>query len=121
MTEQTTSTRTRTAEQWETISVTALPPGWANAYELETEDGATLHVPCPALLLQELRSVTHCTDTLDATGNVVHAQTKEEALEPPYRTRVEAGDASEGWVQIASDAGNYLGTMFLPHLFLDNA
>ncbi|NLE79783.1 MAG: hypothetical protein GX610_09415 [Rhodococcus sp.] len=111
MTEQSAQkTRKRVVEQWETISVTALPPGWVNVYELENEGGAMLEVPCPAMLLQELRSVSHCYDELDENGNYRCDLIDEEPLEPPYQRRVEAADMSEGWVQVASDIANFFRT-----------
>lgn len=116
MTEQT--TRKRVVEHWETASVTALPPGWANAYEVNDEHGGTtMYHPCPALLIQELRSVSHCIDTLDESGNRVRVEVTEEALEQPYQTRVEPADFSDMGVQAASDASNYLCTLFRPHFF----
>lgn len=116
MTEPT--TRKRVIEHWETVSVTALPAGWANAYEMtDGDEDTTMYVPCPVVLLQQLQSVSHCTDILDESGKVIQVSVREEALEPPYQTRVEAGDFSEGWVTVASDASNYVGTMYQPHLF----
>ncbi|WP_152640974.1 hypothetical protein [Rhodococcus sp. Chr-9] len=116
MTDQT--TRKRVIEHWETASVTALPPGWANAYEMTGEDeGTTMYVPCPALLLQKLRSVSHCTDHLDYSGNVGHVEVTEEALEPPYQTRVEPADFGDMGVNAATDTSNYLCTVYRPYMF----
>ncbi|QXU55222.1 hypothetical protein [Rhodococcus sp. LW-XY12] len=111
-------TRKRTIENWETVSVTPLPIGWANAYEMTGEDeGTTMYVPCPALLLQELRSVTHCTDWLAEDGSRNWTTTSDENLAPPYSTRVEPADFSDMGVRAASDTSNYLCTLFRPHFF----
>lgn len=42
--------RVRLPEPWETTSVVALPPGWANVYH--DRDGALRVEPCPVLMLQ---------------------------------------------------------------------
>lgn len=101
--------RKRVVENWETIAVTPLPLGWVNVFK--QDDGTEVAVPCPGVLLQELRSVTHCVDELDAEGRAVDMKFTEETLEPPYQTRAEAGDFEGGWMCVASDTGNYLRTV----------
>lgn len=82
--------------EWETVAVTALPPGWFNVYK---DEGKQLITPCPALLLQEARAVSD-----DPTGSVktVH--------EPPYETRVVFADFESGELYPANDLGNYQTT-----------
>ena len=39
----------RVVEHWTIVAVTALPPGWRNAFRIEGEDSHILY-PCPAIL-----------------------------------------------------------------------
>lgn len=86
-------------EHWTTVAVTALPPGWFNVYR--DDDDSEMVEPCPALLLQENREVSHA-------GEVRNV----EKQEPPYDTRVAFGDASGGTVEPACEVSNYLRTEY---------
>jgi hypothetical protein len=43
----------RSYDEWETVAVTALPPGWRNVYR--GRDGSPVVAEAPAILLQERR------------------------------------------------------------------
>lgn len=99
--------RRRTIDNWTTVAVTALPPGWRNVYRLD--DGSVVTDQCPAILLQEHRSRTLCTDVPTGDGKYdVHR--REEELDPPYETRaVYATDDECGGLDPAMDVSNYAG------------
>lgn len=94
------------AEQWWTVQVTALPPGWYNRYDGDTEDD-----PCPAVLLQEHRSSDHYEDT-DGSGTV---RRRREYHEPPFETRVVFADPNayaDGYLDDAHAMDSYLLTYY---------
>ena len=97
----------RFAEMWETVAVTALPPGWRNVYKHDDGDTASA---CPAVLLQELRETVRYEDVTKADGT---PRIKEEATrrEPPYETRVVFADYGDGGLEPAGDMSNYVGTL----------
>lgn len=79
-------------DSYETVAVTALPPGWRNVYRREdgTLDDSD---PCPAILLQERR--------------VEHQQ----STAPPYTTIAVAACMGEGWLSPACEEPGFVATI----------
>jgi hypothetical protein len=104
-----TNPRPRVIMHWETVGVSALPPGWRNTFR--QGDGELTASPCPALLLQEHRGDTRAWD--EPAGDHWQVQTRDEPLDPPYETRVVFADFDPGMAELVSadDAGNYAGTI----------
>lgn len=98
----------RIVSHWETIAVTALPPGWRNVYT-QSDDTETTS-PCPAILLQEHRLDSHCWDIPRADGTMsLHFQDK--PCEQPYETRAVFADFDGGNLEPVNDVGNYSRTV----------
>jgi len=93
---------------WETIAVTALPPGWRNRYR--DDDGTHHETPCPAILLQEDRGTTKAWDELQGDGQPPRRRSHFTAAEPPYETRAVFADWDGGELCPANDASNYAET-----------
>lgn len=88
----------RTIEYWETVAVTALPPGWRNVYA--QDDGSEEYTPCPAILLQE-----HRYDEIWSGEEQAGLRVRRKNIVPPYETRaVYADDQGSGWLDRAEDA-----------------
>ena len=100
--------RPRSVTHWETVGVTALPPGWRNTFS--QGDGLTV-TPCPALLLQEDRGTTFSWD--EPEGDHFKRVARYEEAEPPYETRVVFADFDPGMAELApaADCDNYSGTI----------
>lgn len=94
----------RETTRWETVAVTALPPGWRNVYR--TADGTLYEIPCPAILLQENCGTT--TVWTERDGERLHHF---DAAEPPYETRAVFADTDYGHLESAMGAGDYPATV----------
>lgn len=97
----------RRIENWTTVAVTALPPGWRNVYVLD--DGTVTSYACPAMLLQENRADSESWEIQTPTGPSRACRKIE--LEPPYDTRVVYAEDEDGWIDAANNTGNYAGTV----------
>lgn len=95
-------------EHWETIAVTALPPGYRNVFD-GGEDGQ-MYSPCPALLLQELRETVEAWDE-ESGGGKFRQLSKTHRETPPYMTRVVFADTDGDSLEPASDCANYTRTL----------
>lgn len=110
MTRKVDTERTWTVENWSTVAVAVLPPGWRNVYRGCNGESPSAE-PCPALLLQELRETVHYRDVRPSECFSVPFRPEKttERHQAPYRTRVvfadrgncgcliAAGDWSEGY------------------------
>jgi hypothetical protein len=107
----TTKPRKRYVEVWETVAVAALAPGWRNVFKVEGTEPAV--VACPAVLIQELRVVDHCTDTpnSDPGGPAFRLTVRPEHKEPPYETRVVFADHDCGGLDAVTEVSNYVTTI----------
>lgn len=100
----------RTVDEWMTTAVTALPAGWRNVYTME--QGKLLVLPCPALLLQELRATDQVWD-LPAGDPRGRIRSETTTHQPPYETRVvfaARSDLGSAWLEPADLASNYIAT-----------
>jgi hypothetical protein len=95
-------------EHWETIAVTALPPGWRNVFDFD--DGTMIESPCPAVLLQELRSTSRCEDVPQPDGTL-SVQSDRQRHEPPYEMRVVFATFDAGVLHPVDELDNYLDTL----------
>lgn len=102
-------TNRRWIENWETVAVTALPPGWRNVYR--DDNGGLFTDHCPALLLQEHRSDTECWDEPQGDGQPARFSKREKARESPYQTRVVFAADQGGWLDDATEVANYAHTI----------
>jgi hypothetical protein len=93
---------------WETIAVTALPPGWRNVFRQGEGDSLAEH-PCPAILMQEARATSVSWD--EYPGGQPVRRSKETIAEPPCETRAVFADFDGADLCPASDAGNYERTV----------
>lgn len=84
-------------ESWETIAVTALPPGWRNVYR--TGDGTFEETQCPAILLQEKRG--------ESDGRDFYFR----SAEPPYETRAVFAAGEYCYLEAADLIASYVGTI----------
>lgn len=100
-------TPSRIVEYWTTIAVEALPTGWRNVYE---DDGVQVPTPCPALLMQELRTTTHAWDHKRDDGTY-ELRTRDTHHELPYEVRVVFADHDGATLTPADDVGNYVKTI----------
>jgi hypothetical protein len=92
---------------WETVAVTALPPGWRNVYR-EKDDGLIEDL-CPAILVQEARAESVSWDEYPA-GKPAR-RSRRTVLDPPYETRAVFADIEMGHLCVAVSAINYAGTI----------
>ena len=95
-------------DTWETVAVAVLPPGWRNVFR--EKDGTLTEVPCPAILLQELRSIHSSWDEYRPDGQPVR-RSEVGILEPPYETHVVAADFDDGHLASIVEVSNYIGTI----------
>jgi len=102
--------KVRHVEVWETVAVTALPPGWRNVFSDIDDSRAAHESPCPAVLLQELRE-GHRAEDVPMAGGQVDVKTTVTRYDPPYETRVVFADWGEGELSPAHEIGNYLHTL----------
>jgi hypothetical protein len=98
----------RSYDEWETVAVTALPPGWRNVYR--GRDGTPVVSEAPALLLQELRGTVTALERIGPDGRPA-VSTTEQPCEAPYETQVVVADLEEGHLVCASDTSNYVLTV----------
>lgn len=97
----------RRIEEWQTVAVAPLPPGWRNVYR---DDDATTHThACPAVLLQELRAIRHIWDVPEEGRYAIREKTWD--MEPPYETRAVFADHDWGHLAPANDTSNYDNTI----------
>ena len=97
----------RWVTSWETIAVTALPPGWCNVF---TETGGNLEFPCPAILLQEARSLTESWD-VPGTDTVAIRRSETRAFDPPFQIRAVFANADGAYLEAVDDISNYVCTI----------
>lgn len=91
-------------DNWVTVAVTALAPGWRIVHR--RDDGAVEVHPIPAVLVQELRSTSHLRASMKQnTDTVGTADTQDDYEPPPYVTRVVVARLREG-VELTPDNGN---------------
>jgi hypothetical protein len=91
-----------TVEDWVTVAIAPLPPGWINVFG--EGDGRCARA-CPVVLLQEHRATTYCT----------HEGSRTEREPLPYYTRTVYADLD--WVngtEAACEMSNYVGTEYQP-------
>lgn len=92
-------------ENWVTIGVAPLPPGWVNVYE--SDNGGHWVYETPALLLQEsTRALQGWDEPGPVGGPEVVRRSREIATD--RETRVVYADSDGGCLEPANDAGNYL-------------
>lgn len=105
------SARRRTVERWETVAVTALPPGWRNTFM--QDDGSAETGTCPAILLQELREVTVYRDDPLPAGGFKAVADRVDVKEPPFETRAVFADYDSDGGELAPvmDTSNYGRTL----------
>lgn len=90
---------------WDTIAVTALPPGWVNIWR--NADGTEYIEPCPAMLLQECRERSIVWDVPQPDGTTkIRSQDIKETQ--PYETRVVYAQSEPDSASIV-DIDNYAG------------
>lgn len=97
-------------EEWRTIAVTPLPPGWRNVYA--DPDGTEHTEPCPALLLQELTNIAYCRE--QGPPGSLDVCSYDEPQQGPRPTRVVYAAAigqDAGEVEPAAEAANYVRTL----------
>jgi hypothetical protein len=95
-------------DNWVTVAVTALGPGWRRVHRLA--DGTVEVHPIPAVLLQELRSTTHLrASTKPDTGGVEKDDTQDDHEPPPYGTRVVVAQLDERLELIPAVGDDLLG------------
>lgn len=98
---------------WETVAVTALPPGWRNAFKCVASDDGIVRKPCPAILLQECRSETESWDEPNVeTGGAPFVRRFTETIhEPPFETRAVFADFEGVHLWPADDDSDYICTL----------
>jgi hypothetical protein len=67
-------------ENWKTVAVTPLAPGWLNAFD--NGDGSLTVYPAPALLLQECTTTRSLAEDLNPPTRVVFACITDHGLQP---------------------------------------
>src|SRR3954470_6661838 len=90
---------------WTTIAVTPCPPGWGIVYDIrgirDDDDTADYEIrPCPAILLQELRTTSVYVTTEGEVETITH--------EPPYDTRVVFADHEDGVLRPVDEVSNFV-------------
>ena len=97
--------------EWTTVGVTPMPPGFMNYYK--QADGETAS-PCPAVLLQELRMRLEWWDEPTGKESPTHRTLEREHRQtPPFDTRVVAAEICDGELVPAGEwVGNYAGTEY---------
>jgi len=90
---------------WTPVAVIPCPPGWRIVYDIrdirDDDDTADYRIrPCPAILLQELRT----------TSVYIVAESEVETIthEPPYETRAVFADHEDGVLHPVNDVGNFV-------------
>jgi hypothetical protein len=90
---------------WTTVAVIPCPPGWRIVYDIrdtrDDDDAADYTIrPCPAILLQELRT----------TSAYIVAESEVETIkhEPPYETRAVFADQEDGVLHPVDEVSNFV-------------
>jgi hypothetical protein len=90
---------------WTTVAVMPCPPGWRIVYDIcdigDDDDAADYTIrPCPAILLQELRT----------TSAYIVAESEVETIkhEPPYETRAVFADHEDGVLRPVDEVSNFV-------------
>jgi hypothetical protein len=90
---------------WTTVAVIPCPPGWRIVYDIrdirDDDDAADYTIrPCPAILLQELRT----------TSAYIVAEGEVETIkhEPPYETRAVFADHEDGVLRPVDEVSNFV-------------
>jgi hypothetical protein len=90
---------------WTTVAVIPCPPGWRIVYDIrdlrDDDDAADYTIrPCPAILLQELRT----------TSAYIVAESEVETIkhEPPYETRAVFADHEDGVLRPVDEVSNFV-------------
>ena len=93
---------------WTTVAVIPCPPGWCIVYDIrdirdirDDDDAADYTIrPCPAILLQELRT----------TSAYIVAESEVETIkhEPPYETRAVFADHEDGVLHPVDEVTNFV-------------
>jgi hypothetical protein len=96
---------------WTTVAVIPCPPGWRIVYDIrdfhdfhdfhDDDDAADYTIrPCPAILLQELRT----------TSAYIVAESEVETIkhEPPYETRAVFADHEDGVLRPVDEVNNFV-------------
>lgn len=93
---------------WTTVAVIPCPPGWRIVYDTrnihgirDDHDAADYTIrPCPAILLQELRTTSAYTVAESEVETIKH--------EPPYETRAVLADHEGGVLHPVDEVGNFV-------------
>jgi hypothetical protein len=90
---------------WTTIAVTPCPPGWGIVYDIrgirDDDDTADYEIrPCPAILLQELRTTSVYVTAEGEVETITH--------EPPYDTRAVFADHEDGVLRPVDEVSNFV-------------
>jgi hypothetical protein len=93
---------------WTTIAVTPCPPGWGIVYDIrgirgirDDDDTADYEIrPCPAILLQELRTTSVYVTAEGEVETITH--------EPPYDTRAVFADQEDGVLRPVDEVSNFV-------------
>jgi hypothetical protein len=87
---------------WTTVAVIPCPAGWRIVYDIRDDDDAADYTirPCPAILLQELRT----------TSAYIVAEREVETIkhEPPYETRAVFADHEDGVLHPVDEVNNFV-------------
>lgn len=98
-------------DDWETVAVTPMTPGWVIRVRDDTcPGGPTVHLwPCPALLTQRLRTSNYYEDIPDPTRPSGYRLTETVEHHPePYQVRVIAAHV-DGCELIPAEGENFTG------------
>jgi hypothetical protein len=90
---------------WTTIAVTPCPPGWGIVYDIrgirDDDDTADYEIrPCPAILLQELRTTSVYVTAEGEVETITH--------ESPYDTRAVFADHEDGVLRPVDEVSNFV-------------
>jgi hypothetical protein len=102
--------KVRHIDVYQTVAVTALPPGWRNVFSDIDDSSGEHESPCPALLLQELREC-HQVEDVRRAGGQLESKTTVSHQDAPYETRVVFADWGEGELTPAIELNNYVRTL----------
>src|SRR5215213_4116383 len=90
---------------WTTVAVIPCPPGWRIVYDIhdshDDDDTAGNRIrPCPAILLQELRTTSVYIVDQSEVETIKH--------EPPYDTRAVFADHEDGVLHPVDESSNFV-------------
>jgi len=91
--------------EWTTIAVTPCPPGWGIVYDIrgirDDDDTADYEIrPCPAILLQELRTTSVYVTAEGEVETITHVS--------PYDTRAVFADHEDGVLRPVDEVSNFV-------------